>query len=106
MRSPPLMILSVTLSGCALLGRGLTPAAPADPETPQASEDAPGRTRPRPYRRVITEEAVTRTGLFDVHRVGDALYFEVPTSALGRAPASQPRSVRPSFLHSVPRRCG
>ena len=84
MRSPPLMILSVTLSGCALLGRGLTPAAPADPEAPQASEDAPGRTRPRPYRRVITEEAVTRTGLFDVHRVGDALYFEVPTSALGR----------------------
>ena len=84
MRSPPLMILSVTLSGCALLGRGPTPAAPADPEAPQASEDAPGRTRPRPYRRVITEEAVTRRGLFDVHRVGDALYFEVPPSALGR----------------------
>ena len=87
MRPPSLVILSVAFSGCAVLGRGPLPAAPsgtADQEGPRASEDAPGRAGPRPYGRVITDEAITRTGLFDVHRVGDQLYFEIPRSSLGR----------------------
>ncbi|MFL5616420.1 MAG: zinc-dependent metalloprotease [Gemmatimonadaceae bacterium] len=40
--------------------------------------------RPRPYNRVITREAVTRRGMFDVHRVGDRLYFEIPARELGK----------------------
>ena len=47
-------------------GRGLTPA------------------RPRPYNRVITGEARTRRGMFAVHRVGDRLYFEIPSREIGR----------------------
>lgn len=47
-------------------GRGLTPA------------------RPRPYNRVITSEARTRSGLYAVHRVGDRLYFEIPRRELGQ----------------------
>ncbi len=56
--------------------------------------------RPRPYNRVITSEAKTRKGMFNVHRVGDKLYFEIPAKELhkdmlmvGRfaaAPASDP----------------
>lgn len=50
-------------------GRG---AAAAEPAAPQ------------PYRRVIPASAQTRSGLFDTHRVGDKLYFEIPTHELGK----------------------
>src|SRR6185437_6510717 len=37
-----------------------------------------GPARPRPYNRAITRDAITRRGMFDVHRVADRLYFEIP----------------------------
>jgi hypothetical protein len=37
----------------------------------------------RPYGRVITAQAVTKRGLFHVHRVGERLYFEIPVTELG-----------------------
>ena len=43
-----------------------------------------GAANPRPYSRVITAEARTRRGLFSAHRVGDRLYFEIPTKELNR----------------------
>ncbi|MDX1493476.1 MAG: zinc-dependent metalloprotease, partial [Longimicrobiales bacterium] len=36
------------------------------------------------YADVVTAEAVTDEGLFDVHRVGETFYFEIPDSLLGR----------------------
>src|SRR5688572_21386394 len=39
---------------------------------------ATGAAAPRPYNRVITSEAITRRGMFAVHRVGDKLFFEIP----------------------------
>jgi hypothetical protein len=60
-----------------------------------------GPARPRPYNRVITRDAVTRRGMFDVHRVGDRLYFEIPAKEMGKdellvgryafAPAPEPQ---------------
>ena len=43
-----------------------------------------GPARPRPYNRVITRDAVTRRGMFAVHRVGDRLYFEIPAKEMGK----------------------
>lgn len=37
---------------------------------------------PRPYARVITDDAVTKTGVFKVHKVGPRLYFEIPRSEM------------------------
>src|SRR5690606_25637483 len=37
----------------------------------------------REYRAVVTAEARTDTGLFDVHQVGERLLFEIPDSILG-----------------------
>ncbi|MDX1645727.1 MAG: zinc-dependent metalloprotease [Longimicrobiales bacterium] len=51
------------------------------------AQDEPGeeeREGPRPYAEVITADAVTDEGLFDVHRVGEDLLFEIPDSLLGR----------------------
>ncbi|MGH7530830.1 MAG: zinc-dependent metalloprotease [Gemmatimonadales bacterium] len=39
---------------------------------------------PRPYNRVITDRAVTDSGIFLVHRIGDRLYYEIPRAMLGR----------------------
>jgi hypothetical protein len=43
---------------------------------------APGQ--PRPYRRVVTAEARTASGLFRTHRIGERLLFEIPAHELGK----------------------
>ena len=45
---------------------------------------AGGAPNPRPYNRVITAEAKTRRGMFAAHRVGDKLYFEIPSRELNK----------------------
>jgi hypothetical protein len=51
---------------------------------PDSASPRPSTPQPRPYARVITAEARTRTGLFKAHRIGDRLYFEIPRSELGK----------------------
>jgi len=94
--------LGVGLAGCA--SGGTSPAtgpganggdAPAEREARVQQQDE-GRERDeqreaedrdsdlKPYDEVITEEAVTDSGLFHVHRVDGKLYYEVPDSLLRR----------------------
>ncbi|HWC00110.1 MAG TPA: DUF5118 domain-containing protein, partial [Bryobacteraceae bacterium] len=42
------------------------------------------RQGPRPYKNVITDKAITHTGLFTVHQVEDKWFFEIPDSMLDR----------------------
>jgi hypothetical protein len=89
------VIALTSLTACA--GR----SAPAQTPAPTPPAAQPGQTagqdtagprpggaaagaQPRPYASVITPRAVTRTGLFKTHRVGEQLYFEIPRSELGR----------------------
>jgi len=64
------------------------PGAP--PTTPGAStaagmrNGAAGKQEPKPYKEVITDKAISRTGLFTVHHIEDKWYFEIPDSILGR----------------------
>jgi len=39
---------------------------------------------PKPYKEVITEKAITKKGLFTVHKVEEKYYFEIGDSLLGR----------------------
>lgn len=39
---------------------------------------------PKPYSKVITDKAVSKTGLFTVHKVDDKWFFEIPDSLLMR----------------------
>jgi uncharacterized protein DUF4953/uncharacterized protein DUF5117/uncharacterized protein DUF5118 len=50
---------------------------------PGARAAAP-RQEPKPYKEVITEKAITRVGLFTVHKVDEKWYFEIPDSIFGR----------------------
>ncbi len=38
----------------------------------------------KPYASVVTRAAISRTGLFRTHRLGDTLYFEIPRSELNK----------------------
>ncbi|MBU3745190.1 MAG: DUF5118 domain-containing protein, partial [Sediminibacterium sp.] len=42
------------------------------------------RQGPRPFKEVITDKAVSKKGLFTVHKVDDKYYFEIPDSLMGR----------------------
>ena len=58
------------------------PAGGADTSRPGgAARPAPG---PRPYAEVITAKAISTKGMFDLHKVEDKYYFEIPESLLGR----------------------
>jgi hypothetical protein len=68
------------------------PPAPPQPEQTPAGPPAPGAgpggsaAAPviRPYDRVITKEAKSDEGLFTVHRIGERLYYEIPTAQLNK----------------------
>ena len=42
------------------------------------------RLGPRPYKEIITDKAITKKGLFTVHKVDEKYYFEIADSVLGR----------------------
>jgi len=39
---------------------------------------------PKPYEEVITDEAITDDGIFQVHRVGDDIFYEIPLAELDK----------------------
>ena len=63
-----------------------TPAQAAPTTTAGGDTTAPrgAPSMPRPYSRVITRDARTRSGMFKTHLVGDRLYFEIPTKELNK----------------------
>ncbi|MBI1722325.1 MAG: zinc-dependent metalloprotease [Gemmatimonadetes bacterium] len=70
--------------------RNPTPQSPT-PQQPgaQAQGQAPGARPqqpegPKPYRDVITAQAVTDSGVFIIHRIGEKLFYEIPRSLFSR----------------------
>jgi hypothetical protein len=78
------------LLGLALLAASATLANAQDPDPPAGAGGGRGgqgggqqaAAAPRPYDRVITSAAKTKRGLFNVHVVGERLYFEIPRKEL------------------------
>ena len=71
------LVTFTLISGCSLTGK--TPQPPA--EKP-AESDSKSKDDTKAYSDVITEDAVTDDGLFQVHRIEEKLYFEIPDSLL------------------------
>ena len=70
----------LTVAGAALLPAQARPAANAGSAASASAE----RSGPQPYATVVPASARTDRGMFDVHRVGARLLFEIPDSLLGR----------------------
>ena len=47
-------------------------------------KDSKKTTKPKNYNDIITKDAVTDKGLFDVHKVKDKYYYEISDSLFGR----------------------
>ena len=64
----------------------VSPAPEADnaPAAGRGGNAAAAAAQPRPYNRVITSRAITKRGMFAVHRVGDRLYFEIPRREMNK----------------------
>jgi hypothetical protein len=85
-----------SLTAFALTACSSATAEPAPTPVPAAQQQGQGRaggpargggagqqsSGPRDYGDVITDEAVTQDGMFKVHRIGDALHYEIPASEL------------------------
>ncbi len=59
------------------------PTTGTRPDTTRKTPSPPA-IGPKPYKDVITEKAITRKGMFTVHKVDDKYYFEFPNKLLGR----------------------
>jgi hypothetical protein len=88
---PVHLILILGALGCSRgTSAGSQQPAPSRSTGPQdTSRAAGGRqasdpTAPRPYNQVITANAVTDSGVFLVHRIGEKLYYEIPRNMFGR----------------------
>ncbi|HVF38281.1 MAG TPA: zinc-dependent metalloprotease [Gemmatimonadaceae bacterium] len=83
-----LLALSVLVAPLPTIAQQPTtpPAAPPAATPGGAAAPASGQSarRPRPYRQVITDKAVTDTGGITIHKVDDRWMFEVPDSLLNR----------------------
>jgi uncharacterized protein DUF4953/uncharacterized protein DUF5117/uncharacterized protein DUF5118 len=61
--------------------RTATPPADTSKPRPQVAIPRPG---PKPFKEVITSKAVTRKGLFTIHKLDDKYYFELGDSIMNR----------------------
>src|SRR5437867_3086115 len=73
------------------ISAGTLPGGAQEQKEPPAAEPAAAAAAPRqqeaepkPYDKVITKEAKTKKGVFTVHWVKNKVYYEIPTSELGK----------------------
>jgi hypothetical protein len=75
---------SLTLSVNAQNRRPVVTADTAKPKSTVPTMPVPPKTGPRPFKEIITDKAITRKGLFAVHKVEDKWFFEIGDSLLGK----------------------
>jgi hypothetical protein len=78
-------VLLAAVANVAAAQRGGQQPPPAA-QTPNAQQpQRPSQPEgPKPYREVITAQAVTDSGAFIIHRIGEKLFYEIPRAMLGR----------------------
>jgi hypothetical protein len=59
-------------------------ASPAGVAAGSGNGTPAAKQGPKPYKEVITDKAISKTGLFTVHKVEDKWYFEIPDSMMNR----------------------
>jgi Met-zincin/Domain of unknown function (DUF5117)/Domain of unknown function (DUF5118) len=83
------LLVAIPLQACSSTPSATTPspalgAAPQQRPGGREGGGAGDSEGPKEYSEVITDDAVTKPGMFDVHEVGDDLYFEIPREEFGK----------------------
>ncbi|MEO5685670.1 MAG: zinc-dependent metalloprotease [Chitinophagaceae bacterium] len=83
-----LVMLALLALAFPAVAQDKKPATPATPVngTPPAVPGFPGLSKqgPKSYKEIITDKAISKKGLFTIHKVEDKWYFEIADSLLGR----------------------
>ena len=89
-----LSLIALCVFACALFVVAQDPPTPPTPDTPPAAQGpgGPGAAAlaaaqnqdPRPYDRVITKDAKSKSGIFTVHQVKNNWFYEIPKGELGK----------------------
>ena len=69
-----------TLGGCSV---GFRSNEPAEAQV-ASDQEKPEKEKIKPYAEVVTEEAVSDSGMFVVHRIDEKVLFEIPDTMLER----------------------
>ena len=81
------MAVVTSISGCATNATtDVTPSAQRSDSAkagPNGASSSNSKDGPKKYSAVITDEAVSREGVFKTHLIGDKLFFEIPTAEFG-----------------------
>jgi len=79
-------LFAVPLVTALALAQGhSTPQSPQNPPEGQAGGGgAQAASEPKPYDRVITKDAISKTGVFTVHQIHETWYYEIPKSELDK----------------------
>jgi Met-zincin/Domain of unknown function (DUF5117)/Domain of unknown function (DUF5118) len=77
-------IIVVMLFGLAIFAQDPPPAQETPPANGVGQRGGAPPRAPRPYEQVVTAEAKTDKGVFDVHKVGETYYYEIPKAMLGK----------------------
>ena len=80
--------LSVCMIAFGMCAFAQAPDEPSQTTTPGPLAGFGGRTvpdpDPKPYDKVITKDAKSKSGVFTVHKVKNKTYYEIPASELGK----------------------
>jgi len=81
-----ILVMGASLSTYAQRPTTPTPTTPGTTPTTTTPGPTAGRpsTGPKPFKEVITDKAISRKGLFTVHKVEDKYYFEIPDTVMFR----------------------
>jgi Domain of unknown function (DUF5118) len=82
-RSFTVLIAALIILGSPAFGQDPPPQEPA-PAGGGGQRGAVQTRPPRPYEQVITRDAKTDKGVFEVHKVGETYYYEIPKTMLGK----------------------
>ena len=83
-RSFPVLIAALIILGLPAFGQDSPPPQEPAPAGGAGQRGAAQPRPPRPYEQVITRDAKTDKGVFDVHKLGETYYYEIPKAMLGK----------------------
>ncbi len=78
------MFVAAAVSTSAIAQQRTNPTTPTTPSTGGPTTPTSRTTGPKAFKEVITDKAISRVGLFTVHKVDDKYYFEIPDSIMNR----------------------
>jgi hypothetical protein len=81
-----LLLITIAVPSLLQAQRPSNPPSTVPAGTPTAAGTGSNTPKqgPKPYKEVITDKAISRTGLFTIHKVEDKWYFEIPDSMMNR----------------------